>query len=299
MVKVSVVMPVFNGGEYLRKAVDSILLQTFSDFEFLIVNDGSTDASGKILQELAKRDQRIKVIDRENRGLIYSLNEACGVAEGEYIARMDADDISLKDRFEQQVNYLDSHPEVVACGTEVTLIDGDGLPIKNMGNFYSHSDIDQQHMAGQGGAIIHPSAMIRRTALLQVGAYCADYSYAEDLDLWLRLAEKGRLANLDLVLLYYRQHTESIGTRKREAQYHSARKAVVAAHLRRGVSLDKKNIAKLTSNPTPADLYLKWGWWSLGARNVATARKYARKRILVKPFSLQSLKLVFASVRGY
>ncbi|HAS7841575.1 TPA: glycosyltransferase family 2 protein, partial [Vibrio cholerae] len=117
--KISVVMSVYNGEKYLGEAIDSILKQTFSDFEFIIINDGSTDKTLEIIKSYMKKDDRIVLVSRENKGLIVSLNEGLDLAKGQYIARMDADDISIKSRFEKQIEFLDSNPDIGVCGTWV------------------------------------------------------------------------------------------------------------------------------------------------------------------------------------
>src|SRR4051812_26679567 len=122
---VSVLMAVYNGEQYLREAVNSILSQTFKDFEFIIIDDGSTDRSPELLASYARADSRVKLISRPNKGLTKSLNEGLHAARGEFVARMDGDDISLPERFERQVSYLREHPEVVLVGSRVEFIDPD------------------------------------------------------------------------------------------------------------------------------------------------------------------------------
>src|SRR5436305_9543595 len=124
--QVSVLMPVYNAIRYIGVAVDSVLSQTFSDFEFIIVDDGSTDGSAEILREYAGRDPRIRLISRPNTGLGFALNEALAVARAPFIARMDADDECLPERFEKQIQYLRNHPECVLLGSRVLWIDSDG-----------------------------------------------------------------------------------------------------------------------------------------------------------------------------
>jgi len=299
MPKISVVMAVYNCDKYLGEAVDSIRTQTFRDFEFIIVDDGSSDRSGELLRQYSKNDARINLIQRENRGLVYSLNQACHLAQGEYVARMDADDVALPKRFEKQLEFMTAAPEVSAVGSKVELIDSVGAPLKYMAGFTSHKEIDQCHMRGEGGAIIHPAALIRYGALENVGFYSSDYEYAEDLDLWLRVAEIGQLANLSEVLLQYRQHANSIGSSKREQQYLSARRAVESAHRRRKLIFDEAKFMTYKETPSLVDMYLKWGWWALEAKNVSTARKYAILRGVKKPISIDSLKLLAASIRGW
>src|SRR5213082_3006291 len=126
---VSVLMPVYNAQRYLPAAVESILGQTFRDFEFIIIDDGSTDRSGEILRKFAAEDPRIKLISRPNTGYVVALNEALSCASGEFVARMDADDISLPTRFERQVAYLREHTDCVLVGTNVITMDSDGAMI--------------------------------------------------------------------------------------------------------------------------------------------------------------------------
>ena len=123
---ISVVMSVYNGARYLHPAVESILEQDFADFEFIIVDDGSTDGSGAILLEFAEKDARIRLIQRENRGLVASLNEAIALARAPLIARMDCDDIAMPDRFTRQIEYLADHPEIAIVGSHIHEIDEDG-----------------------------------------------------------------------------------------------------------------------------------------------------------------------------
>ncbi len=295
---ISVVMPVYNAEKYIKASVDSILSQTFTDFEFIIIDDGSTDDSLKILQRYEKKDKRVHLISRQNKGLIKTLNQGVALSKGRYVARMDADDVNLPLRFEKQVAYLDEHINCVAVGAWSHLIDSEGDLIKPMGHWCSHAEIDGAHIKGIGGAIVHPSAMIRREQMLKVNAYSESYPNAEDLDLWLRLAEIGELANIPEYLFLYRQHLESIGYTKRLSQYESAKKAVVAACNRRGI--DFVSVEKYSINAQKVeDVYIKWGWWALKGNNISTARKYAKKSVLSNPLQWQAWKLLVCSILGY
>ena len=193
---VSVVMPVYNAQRYLAEAVDSILAQTWRDFEFVIVDDGSTDRSPKLLERYAVRDSRIKLIRRPNTGIVGALNDGLAAASGELVARMDADDVALPERFEKQVAYLAEHPEVVALGSRVTGVDPYGCVLFHSEHKLAHEEIDAGLLRGVGWAIVHPAAMLRREAVAKVGGYRKEFQWVEDLDLFLRLGEAGRLANL-------------------------------------------------------------------------------------------------------
>ena len=297
--KISVLMPVYNGGQYLAEAIQSILNQTFTDFEFIIIDDGSTDDSLDIIKKYAGLDSRIKLISRQNKGLVYTLNEGVKIAQADFIARMDSDDISLKERFEKQLDFLMTNSEYIAVGCLINLIDSDGDMICPFGEWLTHDDIDRAHLRGiGGGAITHPSAMMRKNKILEVGGYSELYEHAEDLDLWLKLAEVGKLANLEERLFVYRQHMESIGYSKRLTQLTSVKKAIKNACKRRNIEYKELDDSE-TDLPSLADIYCKWAWWALNSSNVTTARKYALKAIMRKPYSLSVWKLLVCSVRGY
>ena len=134
--KISVVMPAYNAAEYLDEAIRSILNQTFRDFEFIIINDGSTDDSISILDKQQKLDSRIRVYHQENQGMIAALNRGCRLARGKYIARMDADDISLPGRLEKQLKYMERHPQIGILGTWIYSIDKNGFEKSSLASFY-------------------------------------------------------------------------------------------------------------------------------------------------------------------
>jgi glycosyltransferase involved in cell wall biosynthesis len=203
-VSVSVVMSVYNGEKYLAEAIDSILAQTFGDFEFIIVDDGSMDGSAQILAEHSARDGRIRVLSQENRGLTKSLNTAISHARAPLIARMDADDIALPCRFERQVAAFDTNPRLVGLGTAVaTFTDGRAnrrTRSVTCGGEAIRSALETRNVMN------HPSAMIRAEALRDIGGYREKFITSQDYDLWLRLAETGDLDNLPETLLRYRVH---------------------------------------------------------------------------------------------
>jgi glycosyltransferase involved in cell wall biosynthesis len=229
---VSVLMSVYNGERYLREAVDSILAQTFGDFEFLIVDDGSTDGTAGILASCS--DSRIRLIRNEtNLGLTRSLNRGLTLARGKYIARQDADDVALPERLAVQVDHLEAHPEVIALGGRLCFIDSDGARIGEEARVVDHEDIVAQLMQGIG-AVPHPAVVMRTDAVRQVGGYREEFRAAQDVDLWLRLAECGQLANLEQVIAYYRVHEEQVSIARRRLQRDAAERAVIEALRRQG-----------------------------------------------------------------
>lgn len=296
---VSVVMPVYNAEKYLKEAVESILNQTFTDFEFIITNDGSTDKSGEILRQYQNIDSRIKLIEQNNMGLTRSLNNMLSIAQGDFIARMDADDIALPERFQRQVAFLQKNSNYVAVGSKVLLIDEDGCPIMPFSQLTTHDEIDQAHLKGTTGSFInHPSVMIRTEAMKKIDGYRVDLEPAEDLDLFLRLAEIGKINNIDQILLKYRVHLKSVGHSRRLAQIKSANRAVMEAHQRRGLNIPDFSICE-PHQPSINETYRKWGWWALSAKNLHTARKYAWLALKQEPLSSANWKLVFCVLRGY
>jgi glycosyltransferase involved in cell wall biosynthesis len=199
---ISVILPVYNAQEYLAEAIESILAQTYQNFEFIIINDGSSDNSLNIIKSF--NDDRIHLIDRKNMGLVYSLNEALSIANGKYIARMDADDISLPDRFEKQL-FLMENNLLDICGSHYLLIDANnkinGLNLTPLSHdFCFLSLISKVPFA-------HPSVMIRKDFLLKYNFLygSSKYKIAEDLDLWIRMYNAGaKFANLNEIVFKYR-----------------------------------------------------------------------------------------------
>ena len=293
---ISVVMPVYNGSFYIREAIESILGQTYSNFEFIIIDDGSADSSSEIIKEYAQIDNRINFISRANKGYAETVNEGVGIACGKYVAMMDQDDISLPSRFEKQVDFLDNNQEYVAVGTLSELIGPEGDRISCLFKITGHDNIDEAHMKCIGGTIIHPSLMIRKKSLMQVSGYKKEFNQATDLDLFLRLAEIGKLENINEVCFLYRMHPESMGNSARAQQQSNAVKAVFAACERR--NLPKPNLSEdmTLKSRTTNDLYLKWAWWAFNGKNYSTAKKYAFKVVFNKAYSYEAIKIIILSV---
>lgn len=282
--RISVLMPVYQAERYLEEAVESILAQSFDDFELLALDDGSTDESPNILAALAERDDRIRVHVAQHSGLVSRLNEGLSQARGVYTARMDADDISSPGRFERQIAFLDAHPECVAVGTSVYEIDPDGRLIRSMDIPLTHEEIDYRLLQGDGGALVHATAMYRCNAIRSIGGYQTGLDGGEDMDLHLRLSELGRLANLPDRLFLYRKHFDGI-THSRRADVRSRQDiAIRDALLRRG--LDPKFAPErppFTPQPPPDEVWALWANRALDAGHRNTARHYAVKAFCAAP----------------
>lgn len=300
--QVSVLMSVYNGERFLHRAVQSILDQTFGDFEFIAMDDGSQDASPRILDEFAARDRRVKSIKLPHVGFCAALNAGLAVARGELLARMDGDDESLPQRFELQVGYLRQHPDVVLVGSQVMQMDEEDDPLAPLpGLDAEHEKIDQA-LLELGWPLVHPSVMVRTEILRAVGGYAELYPH-EDHDLFLRLAEKGRLANLPQTLLRYRRHAAST---THNPQLHDRQimvSAVEDACRRRGITFKPppKRYQEVDQTSRSARLHSlrNWGWAALRAGNIATARKYARRAALAFPGHLENWKLLACALRGH
>ena len=214
--EVSVIMPVYNTAKYLNESISSILNQTFSNFEFIIINDGSIDESLAIISKYSKTDSRIKVISRVNKGLIYSLNEGISISRGKYIARMDSDDISLPHRLEQQVAQMNSK-NLDICGGYYNMIDESGDFIKLCYTPLSHKLCFVSLVSKVPFA--HPSVMISnhflKSKLLKYGQ--TNNLYAEDLDLWIRMINNGAIfGNVNSVIINYRVLKKSLSRKNKK-----------------------------------------------------------------------------------
>ena len=229
--RVTVLMPVYNGEEHLREAIESILGQTYRDFEFLIIDDGSTDRSAEVIG--AYRDPRIRLVQNEtNLGLIATLNRGLALSTGEFICRMDQDDISLPERITRQVTFMESHPEIAVCGAWFRKFGAGRSKVVRW-----QTDPDGIRCGLLFDAMVgHPTVMLRRDFLRKFDLqYDPAYKNAEDFALWVRVAEHGDLANLDEVLLNYRVHPAQITQSASVGQRETAGTIRLAQLLKMGI----------------------------------------------------------------
>jgi glycosyltransferase involved in cell wall biosynthesis len=296
---VSVTMAVYDALPYLAPAIESILAQTHADFELIAVDDGSRDGSLAILERFAALDPRVRVIRRAHGGLVPTRNAALAEARGEFVAVMDADDLALPERLARQVAYLRAHPGVLVVGAEVEIIDPDGWPIRKGGVPLEHDAIEAALMAGRGEAITHPVATFRREALLAAGGYREGIPHAEDLDLYLRLAERGRLANLPETLLRYRHHLRKTSNACAGDHRRVTNQVLRDARRRRGLDLAGGFELPALSSDTPAvDYWCEWVRQAVIGGNLATARKYALAVLRREPVRLRSWQLLARALLG-
>jgi hypothetical protein len=217
--KISVVMPACNAAAYVDQAVKSVLGQSFEDFEFIIVDDGSSDETGAILERHQRLDRRVQVHHRERQGLAAALNYGCQRACGPYIARMDADDISFPHRLERQIEYIEKHPEIGIVGSWICKIDEHGSA---RGTWCPPTDpkmLQWTHFFGV--CVSHPTVLMRREVLQRLGFYKLDAVYVVDVDLWLRASLITEFGNVPEILLSYRvwpgSMSNALAQPKREA----------------------------------------------------------------------------------
>jgi glycosyltransferase involved in cell wall biosynthesis len=296
---VSVLLPVFNAAAYLRAAVESVLTQTSTDFELIAIDDGSTDHSPAILQEFAQRDPRVRVITRSNAGIAVALNDGLAAAQGEFIARVDADDICLPQRFERQVAYMREHPECVLLGSRALLIDPFDTPLFETENLLEHEWIADTLLHAEGWAVIHPTTMMRTEAVRQVGGYRPQFVPSEDIDLFLRLLETGgRAANLPDVLLKYRQHPASANHTRFLEQEEKRRACIADAYERRGEPMPADwRMAPRREVPL-VDLLSNWGWTAVKHHRRTAARRHAMAVLKIQPLKRSSWRLMYCALRG-
>ncbi len=284
----SVAMSVYNAERFLNLAIESVLAQTFTDFEFLILDDGSRDGSLAIIRHYASRDPRIRVIARENRGLVVSLNQLIEEARAPIIARMDADDICAPDRFAKQMAFLADHPDYGVVGCWTADIDEYGEPYHLGGA--DHPVTHEDFLAGigtRGPLLCHPAVMYRRAPVLAVGGYHKAFRHCEDLDLWLRLASVTRLGNLPERLVQYRHYPEQVSSRHATEQQIGAAVTRIAYEERHAGRLDPT--ATLDALPPIDELDALFGRKGLSRRvreQVAPGLLYSRSGLHDQGFDL-------------
>lgn len=248
----SILMPVFNGEKFLAESINSVLAQTWMDFEFIIIDDGSTDNSLEIIRSFS--DPRIRLLCNEvNSGLIFTLNKGILQAKGKYIVRHDCDDLMRPDRLRLQISLLEENPGVVLVGSWLQLIDENGVPAGRWR--YPETDIGIRWAQLFNSAVSHPSAVYRAEVIQKLGGYDPDFLHAEDYELWARMSMQGKVANIGKFLVDYRVHPESVTSKYSESQLQT-RVTIAAKNIADcvGCQLDTKNIKLLIQMEQPSSL---------------------------------------------
>jgi glycosyltransferase involved in cell wall biosynthesis len=239
--RISCVLAVCNGEAYLRESIQSIQAQTFLDWELIVVDDGSTDRTPQILDEFQREDVRIRIYRQGKRGLVASLNHGIMMARGEYIARMDADDVSMPERFAIQLEYLDGHHDIGVCGSSIETFGADSSEVME----YPGDDGAIRCQLLFSSSLAHPATMFRRNLILHHHLlYDEQAVHAEDYDLWVRASQHTRFANIPMVLLRYRIHPQQIGHRFQVEMSESSQ------------AIQLRQLARLGISPIPAEAQL-------------------------------------------
>lgn len=288
---VSVLMAVHNGRPYLGEAVESILTQSFPSFEFIIVDDGSTDGSIVEIDWYAKQDSRIRVLSQSNKGLAAALNVGLSMARGKYTARMDADDVAYPERLSKQVARMAKQPNLVLLGGSFDYIDSNGGVLKQKVVTTDAVSL-RRGLTEDRNQFCHPCAMVGREAVCNVGGYRTLVGkYAQDYDLWLRLSEVGSIANLAQSILGYRVHEGQVSVRNIVAQRHAAEVYKVLARQRRSNGCEDlraaiMDVAKMRRKMM-ADVAgdcLNWSSLFYRMGNSYRARRMFIRAVLTSPF---------------
>ncbi|BAZ32363.1 putative glycosyl transferase [Cylindrospermum sp. NIES-4074] len=240
---ISIVMAAYNASEYIALAIESILNQTFSEFELIVIDDGSTDNTVKIVEHYIELDQRVRLIQNNHTGVCHARNTGIQSSKYSWIAIMDADDISLPQRLEKQINAAKANPEVVAWGTYVQHMSstGDILSLQKQGPI-SQEEYHSLMNDGEIPFIIHPTTMMKKDVFLKVGAYDSQFPLAQDLELMSRMAHQGIIIAIPEPLVWYRVHSQSASMQKFFSQQFFTR-WIIARHQARlaGTGLPELN----------------------------------------------------------
>ena len=297
---ISVLMPVYNADRYVEAAIQSILQQSCQDFEFIIIDDGSGDGTSLILRKYEAQDRRIRLRTRPNTGIVRALNEGLSLAVGEFVARMDADDIATPERFECQLSFMHSHPKCVAAGSWVLFVDAAGDPIFTFKTPCDQNEVSNLLLHGNGGAIVHPSAMFRLEALHAAGGYRSEFEFVEDLDLYLRLMKRGFLSNVPAVLLKYRQHVSSVNFTAEPLRRHQLSiRLVNLARYEYNLPELAVGAQRLFKIEAESIVHRRWAAWALEENFLQTAAKHALLALWCAPrerVSWAFLKLVIERI---
>ncbi|MBS0152398.1 MAG: glycosyltransferase [Nitrospira sp.] len=231
--RISCVLAVWNGETYLPESIRSIQAQTFHDWELIVVDDGSTDRTSQILDHFQREDTRIRVYHQSKQGLVASLNQGILVARGEYIARMDADDVSMPDRLTTQVEYLNRHQDIGICGSWIETF---GVDTSKVVEYPCDDDAIRCQLLF-ASSLAHPSTMFRRKLILHHQLFYDERAvHAEDYDLWVRASQHTRFANIPAILLRYRVHPQQVGRRHESTMEESSQAIRLSQLTRLGIS---------------------------------------------------------------
>ena len=296
---ISIVMPVYNGARYLRQTLASLRWQTFSEWEAVCVNDGSTDDSLAILQQYAAADARFRIVDQKNQGIVAALNAGLRAARCPWIARIDSDDVAVPERLATQWQFVQQNPDTVVVGSYMLFTDPDGFPICTERYATEHDEIEQALLGGKSGSFGHPSVLIRRDAAIEAGLYRKQYEWVEDIDLWLRIIRLGRVANIPRVLVHYRQHEQSVCWNRRALQHQRGRQLLAEARAERGLATMNMSSVAPKAPRKQTSAAGKWARRAARSGYYRTALRQWRRQVAAEPVSYLTLRVTLEmALRG-
>jgi glycosyltransferase involved in cell wall biosynthesis len=291
---VSVLINAYNAEPYLAECLDSVLAQTLEDFEVIVVDDGSSDATGQIAEAYARRDPRVRVYHNErNLGIPATINRALAHSRGEFIAKMDADDVTVPERFAKQVAYLRAHPEVVMVGGWWSRIEADGRELGGHRPRASNRRLAQQML--RRCVMVHPTVMVRGDLMRRI-KYREFFRYAQDYDLFLRLSEHGEIAMLPEVMVKARFNPKGVTVQRfhEQAQYARYARTFARQRRRRGtdeyerVAADPSAIRPFASDRASLGFYhYRRGLLRVSLRDMAGARREFRRSLAAVPWDVR------------
>lgn len=291
--EISLLTTVFNGQRYIEATIRSALNQTFREFEYVIVDDGSTDDTPRILQKYAEKDDRLRIIRQANAGIPKAANAGLAACRAPWIARTDADDLLKPDRLKLQLDFM-RESDAVCAGTFVDFMDEHARMLTTI-TCPTENDAIQEAILSGHCAIWHTSSMMRRDAVESINGYDEAFDCALDLDLWLRLGEVGPLANVPRSLQLYRLHRDSVSESKRVRQRERCRVACERAYARRGLTRqysDPGHWRPGSDAGSQFDYALRYGWWAYQSGHRGTAMHYGTKAVCLKPMDSKGWKLI-------
>lgn len=248
--RITVLTIVYNGERSIREAVDSILCQTYRDFEYILVDNNSTDSTPKILEDYASRDNRIKVIKESRQGVLYARNVGLSIAKGEWVAVLDADDIAFPQRLERQLDFINKNPKIILLGSGCIMIDEDGKYLKQYRYPAGHKSL-LSSLENRKAFFPHSAAFFKKETALRSEGY--RFPHAEDYDLWLRLSEQGKIACVEEPLIKLRRSVVSRSYGVSQEEYLLFTFSALFFHL-----LRKKGLADAFSKENERDSFLLW-----------------------------------------
>ncbi len=301
--KVSVLMTTHNRAPFIPEAVESVLRQTLRDFELVIVDDGSDESTRAMLRAYALADDRIELIEQDNAGIFAAANRGLAACRSPLVARLDSDDAAEPERLEEQVGFMGAPANrgVVCCGSFMKLIDGRGRFLTVEAKPTADRAIQEDLLRGHC-AIGHPSSIIRRAALEKIGGYDSAFTSAGDLDVFLRLGEVGRLANVSAPLTRYRLHAASVSERKGREQRANCRRACESAWARRGETRPFEGHTRWRPGADRASRLsytLQYGWWAWKSGELGTSASYGLDAVRLAPWRKEAWMLWLKSRWGW